>query len=56
MDSFIKKLLIMEANTIVHSHTFEHIYNPHEFLEEISSVLMGGGQDDIFTTKYGKMA
>ncbi|MCW1376584.1 class I SAM-dependent methyltransferase, partial [Campylobacter jejuni] len=31
-------------DTITHSHTFEHIYNPHEFLEEISSALMGGGK------------
>ncbi|MGJ0112871.1 class I SAM-dependent methyltransferase [Campylobacter molothri] len=46
IDGFFHKEIFNDRyfDTIVHSHTFEHIYNPHEFLEEISSVLMGGGR------------
>ncbi|EAJ5836413.1 class I SAM-dependent methyltransferase, partial [Campylobacter jejuni] len=29
-------------DTIVHSHTFEHIYDPCKFLEEISFILANG--------------
>ncbi|WP_312845389.1 class I SAM-dependent methyltransferase [Campylobacter sp. MIT 97-5078] len=45
IDAFFSKDLVADKNfdTIVHSHTFEHIYNPHEFLEELSSTLTGGG-------------
>ncbi|WP_270991571.1 methyltransferase domain-containing protein [Campylobacter upsaliensis] len=32
-------------DTIIHSHTLEHIYNPHNFLGDIYSLLNGGGGD-----------
>ncbi|EKB8870026.1 class I SAM-dependent methyltransferase [Campylobacter coli] len=32
-----------QYDTIVHSHTFEHIYDPNEFLNDISDSLNGGG-------------
>lgn len=43
IDGFFSKEICKNKNfdTIIHSHTFEHIYNPNEFLEEISSI--GGG-------------
>ncbi|HEF1319961.1 TPA: class I SAM-dependent methyltransferase, partial [Campylobacter jejuni] len=46
IDGFFHKEIFNNRSfdTITHSHTFEHIYNPHEFLEEISSALMGGGK------------
>ncbi|AJC87299.1 class I SAM-dependent methyltransferase [Campylobacter insulaenigrae] len=30
-------------DTIIHSHTLEHIYDPHNFLSEICTLLNGGG-------------
>ena len=41
---------------VVHSHTFEHIYNPSEFLDEIAQTLTGGGDYGFFAPKYAKMA
>lgn len=45
IDGFFRKELVKggEYDCIVHSHTFEHIYEPNEFLNEIASVLTGGG-------------
>lgn len=45
IDGFFHKEIFNNRSfdTIAHSHTFEHIYNPHEFLKEISSAFIGGG-------------
>ena len=45
VDNFFSKELFQNEkfDTVVHSHTFEHIYNPHHFLQEVSSVLVEGG-------------
>ena len=44
IDGFFHKEIFNHKHfdTIIHSHTFEHIYNPHEFLEDISSAIGGG--------------
>ncbi|HEH5540573.1 TPA: methyltransferase domain-containing protein [Campylobacter coli] len=44
IDGFFQKEIFNNGcfDTIVHSHTFEHIYNPHKFLEEISFALQSG--------------
>ncbi|EOH2669307.1 class I SAM-dependent methyltransferase, partial [Campylobacter jejuni] len=43
--SFFNKTYLLDSSfdTVVHSHTLEHIYNPNEFLHEISDSLNGGG-------------
>lgn len=45
IDGFFSKNICQDTkyDAIVHSHTFEHIYNPNEFLHEISDSLSGGG-------------
>ena len=51
IDSFFKKEFLEESyDTIVHSHTFEHIYNPNEFLRDIqyANNKWGGGGKNIF--------
>lgn len=40
---FGKQELIGEFDCIVHSHTFEHIYQPHSFLQYCCKSLVGGG-------------
>lgn len=56
IDGFFHKEIFNHKHfdTIIHSHTFEHIYNPHEFLEDISSAI-GGGEDDIFNSQFKKI-
>lgn len=57
IDGFFHKEIFNHKHfdTIIHSHTFEHIYNPHEFLEDISSAI-GGGGDDIFNSQFKKIS
>ncbi|EAK0440369.1 class I SAM-dependent methyltransferase [Campylobacter lari] len=45
IDGFFDKNICKDKqyDVIVHSHTFEHIYNPNEFLNDISDSLNGGG-------------
>ncbi|QOR03878.1 class I SAM-dependent methyltransferase [Campylobacter cuniculorum] len=44
IDSFFKKENIEQNfDCIVHSHTFEHIYKPLDFLQDCFEVLTGGG-------------
>ena len=33
-----------EVDTVVHSHVFEHVYNPDEFVSHIADFLEVGGQ------------
>ncbi|EAJ6952926.1 class I SAM-dependent methyltransferase, partial [Campylobacter jejuni] len=46
IESFFKKEHLMSHNydTVIHSHTLEHIYEPNDFLESISSSMQGGGR------------
>ncbi|XAK35103.1 methyltransferase domain-containing protein [Campylobacter coli] len=45
IDGFFDKNICKDKHydTIVHSHTFEHIYNPNDFLSDISTSLHEGG-------------
>ncbi|EIZ0998226.1 class I SAM-dependent methyltransferase, partial [Campylobacter coli] len=46
IDGFFRKEIFNDKkfDTIVHSHTFEHIYDPGKFLEDISSALVNGNK------------
>ena len=39
---FNKDFLLPSVDTIVHSHVLEHIYNPREFLKDVSDFLPSG--------------
>ncbi|WP_236035816.1 class I SAM-dependent methyltransferase [Helicobacter turcicus] len=42
---------------IVHSHLFEHIYEPHKFLKKCYKILNNrGGADGVLSPQYAKMA
>ncbi|WP_233714155.1 class I SAM-dependent methyltransferase [Helicobacter trogontum] len=67
IESFFTKEILEQGDydTIIHSHTFEHIYDPHSFLADIAAAsidatcidtTMGGGQDALFCPKHAKMA
>ena len=59
IESFFTKDVLLKDNydTIVHSHTFEHIYDPHSFLADIASTMGGGGGENVFLfPKHEKMA
>ena len=52
---FNKKLNLEKGKSIIHSHAFEHMYQPAEFLDDISDYLDEGGRQ-VFSvpnlTKY----
>lgn len=52
IDGFFDKSICKDRqyDAIIHSHTFEHIYNPDEFLRDIYNSLNGGGVYDIFSS------
>ena len=45
---FIKKNENKSIDLIIHSHTFEHLYNPNQFLNDVKSILSKNGKH-IFT-------
>ena len=54
---FTKEILLKDCyDTIIHSHTFEHIYDPHSFLADIASTMGGGGANAILYPEHAKMA
>lgn len=61
-DFFGNAILPQKYDCIVHSHTFEHIYEPNEFLRTIydslceSAQTSGGGKANFFSAKYAKVA
>lgn len=68
IESFFTKEILEQGNydTIIHSHTFEHMYDPHSFLADIAATSIdatcidttmgGGGQDALLCPKHAKMA
>ncbi len=53
---FSKQTLEQNCDCIVHSHTFEHIYEPLAFLKDCFETLTGGGDYDFLTPKFTKVA
>ncbi len=51
IQDFFSKEILQDGDydTIVHSHTFEHIYDPHRFLCDIKTAMGGGGKRMIFS-------
>lgn len=43
---FGKSALLQKYDCVVHSHVFEHIYAPNEFLGAIYENLIGGGESE----------
>lgn len=58
IETFFTKDIMLENkyDTVVHSHTFEHIYNPNKFLSDIASTMGGGGDNAVLYPQYAKMA
>ena len=42
-EKIIKKNLDIKINIVVHSHFFEHVYDPNKFLKEVHNILSDGG-------------
>jgi len=46
--NFVKNNKNKSIDLIIHSHTFEHLYNPNQFLKDVKSILSKNGKH-IFT-------
>ena len=42
-DQIIKKKLDFKINIVVHSHFFEHVYDPNKFLRQVHNILSDNG-------------
>jgi len=46
--NFFKSKNSFQADLVIHSHTFEHLYDPNKFLQDVKSILSKNGKH-IFT-------
>ena len=46
--NFFKDKNTFQADLVIHSHTFEHLYDPNKFLQDVKSILSKNGKH-IFT-------
>ena len=44
MKDYVNRNIFVERGDVVHSHVFEHLYDPNKFLEDISEYLEVGGK------------